>query len=128
MPLATREAAAEGVATLVDRIRESCAEARYDHPLDAGCPKAGFLALPGDPPRGGIWIAHPEGAAAGWVVVIVRFSRAFGGRDAFIDDLFVRAEFRRPGVGKAASAAACDAHVGRVDRGPADEPAVAADG
>jgi ribosomal protein S18 acetylase RimI-like enzyme len=39
---------------------------------------------------------------AGYLVVTFGFSIEFGGRDAFVDELFVREEFRGRGVGKAA--------------------------
>lgn len=42
------------------------------------------------------------GEPAGYLVVTFGFSIEFGGRDAFVDELFVREEFRGRRVGKAA--------------------------
>jgi ribosomal protein S18 acetylase RimI-like enzyme len=39
---------------------------------------------------------------AGYLVVTFGFSIEFGGRDAFVDELFIKDEFRGRGVGKAA--------------------------
>lgn len=46
------------------------------------------------------------GETAGYLVVTFGFSIEFGGRDAFVDELFVKDEFRGLGVGKAALARA----------------------
>lgn len=39
---------------------------------------------------------------AGYLVVTFGFSIEFGGRDAFVDELFIKDEFRGRGIGKAA--------------------------
>ncbi|MCX6601475.1 MAG: GNAT family N-acetyltransferase [bacterium] len=54
-------------------------------------------------------IAHPEWGriflietgdeVAGYAVLALGFSLEFGGRDAFLDELFVRAPFRKRGIG-----------------------------
>jgi ribosomal protein S18 acetylase RimI-like enzyme len=41
---------------------------------------------------------------AGYVVLTVGFRMEYGGLDAFVDDLFVRPDFRRKGFGRAALA------------------------
>ncbi len=48
---------------------------------------------------------------AGYLVVTFGFSIEFGGRDAFVDELFIKDEFRGRGVGKAA--------LGRAERSAA---------
>jgi ribosomal protein S18 acetylase RimI-like enzyme len=42
------------------------------------------------------------GETAGYLVVTFGFSIEFGGRDAFVDELFIKDEFRGRGLGKAA--------------------------
>ncbi|NIO00743.1 MAG: GNAT family N-acetyltransferase [Candidatus Latescibacteria bacterium] len=48
---------------------------------------------------GRVWILERRGTAAGYVVLTVGFSMEYSGRDAFIDDLFVRREHRGYGLG-----------------------------
>lgn len=43
-----------------------------------------------------------DGEVAGYVIIVFGFSIEFRGRDAFIDELFVKDEFRGRGVGVAA--------------------------
>ena len=43
-----------------------------------------------------------DGGVAGYVVIVFGFSLEFRGRDAFIDELFVKDEFRGRGAGAAA--------------------------
>ncbi|MCA1618509.1 MAG: GNAT family N-acetyltransferase [Acidobacteria bacterium] len=71
------------------------------------------------------------GETAGYLVVTFGFSVEFGGRDAFVDELFVKDEFRGRGAGKAAlrlAAEVCRARgVGalHLEVGRANEPAQA---
>jgi ribosomal protein S18 acetylase RimI-like enzyme len=46
---------------------------------------------------------------AGYLVLTFGFSLEFGGRDAFVDELFVKDEFRGHGLGKAALSFAAEA-------------------
>ncbi|MET0626196.1 MAG: GNAT family N-acetyltransferase [Pyrinomonadaceae bacterium] len=46
------------------------------------------------------------GETAGYLVITFGFSIEFGGRDAFVDELFIKDEFRGRGIGKAALARA----------------------
>ena len=48
------------------------------------------------------------GEVAGYLVLTFGFSLEFGGRDAFVDELYVRDEFRGRGMGKAALRLAAD--------------------
>ena len=49
-----------------------------------------------------------EAEHAGYVIVTLGFSIEHGGRDAFIDELYVRRQWRRRGFGEAAIAHAAD--------------------
>lgn len=59
-----------------------------------------------DPSRGAIWWICADGQRVGYVAVCFGFSLEFGGRDAFVDELYVVPEARGRGVGRAALAAA----------------------
>ncbi len=58
--------------------------------------------LLGDNDLGRIWWIERDGARVGYAAVCFGYSLEFGGRDAFLDELFVLAEHRGVGVGGAA--------------------------
>jgi len=74
-------------------------------PLDRLWATNSFSVLLNDPSLGSAWLLFDDREAAGYAVLTVRFSMEHGGRDAFVDDLFVRSEHRRRGVGCAAMTA-----------------------
>ncbi|HEX8071599.1 MAG TPA: GNAT family N-acetyltransferase [Pyrinomonadaceae bacterium] len=102
----TRSADEGDISVLVDLMQEFYAEAGYA--LDRRWASASFAALLKDRARGAVWLVACDGAPAGYVVLTIRFSMEFGGLDAFIDDLFVRAAYRRRGAGRAALRALFD--------------------
>ena len=48
------------------------------------------------------WLIKFNAVPAGFVIVSLGYSVEYGGRDAFIDELYVRPEFRRRGLGSRA--------------------------
>ena len=58
----------------------------------------------GDHTLGGVWLIACGGETVGYLVLTLGFSLEFHGRDAFIDELFVREEHRGRGVGRRALA------------------------
>jgi GNAT superfamily N-acetyltransferase len=63
--------------------------------------EAALHALLADPSLGFALLAEAGGAVVGYVVVTFGFSLELGGRDAFIDELFVDHGHRRRGLGRA---------------------------
>lgn len=57
-----------------------------------------------EPEFGGVWIIDLDGAAAGYVVVLLGYSLEFGGRFGLLDELFVAENFRGMGLGTQAIA------------------------
>ena len=106
--LATRS----DIGTLVASMREAYAEASY--PLDQRWAEAAFEKLFEDSDRGCGWIAEYEGAAAGHAVLTLRYAMEHGALSGHIDDLFVRPELRRRGIGHALVSAS--ASVGGASR------------
>jgi GNAT superfamily N-acetyltransferase len=51
--------------------------------------------------HGRAWIVELDGKVAGYVIVLYAFSLEYGGRVLEIDELFVTAEFRGHGLGRA---------------------------
>lgn len=62
--------------------------------------------LIGSPGVGGILVFTADGAPAGYAVVTWGWDLEWGGRDAFLTEIYVAAEHRRQGVGRQGLAAA----------------------
>jgi ribosomal protein S18 acetylase RimI-like enzyme len=60
-----------------------------------------FLTLPA---FGGVWLLCEGNKTVGYVVLTVGFSFEFRGHDAFIDELYIDAAYRRRGYGRRALA------------------------
>jgi ribosomal protein S18 acetylase RimI-like enzyme len=67
--------------------------------------RAAFATLLADPTLGRTWLAQHGTNVVAYVVLTFGFSMEFGGRDAFIDDLYVVPSHRGQGIGRALIAA-----------------------
>jgi GNAT superfamily N-acetyltransferase len=103
MNASIRAATAGDLETLVWLMRDFYRE--DGDPFAETDSRAAFGALLADPSLGGIWIAQDEPTAVGYVALTLGFSMEFGGRDAFIDDLYVVPSHRGQGIGHALIAA-----------------------
>lgn len=95
-----RAAQSTDAETLLAFMREFNASQEY--PFEAPAARRALLELLGSPALGRVWLIVAEGAPVGYVALTLGFSLEYGGRDAFIDELFLRPPFRRRGFGKAA--------------------------
>ena len=80
-------------------MHEFYAEAGYS--LNPDRARAAFLPLLAPGELGQMWMADFEGELAGHLVFTFSYSMEYGGRTAFIEDLFVRPALRNRGVGRA---------------------------
>src|SRR5688500_4243518 len=87
------------IPALVELMGRFYAESSYA--LDREWAAASFAQLLRDEARGAVWMARRGTEPAGHVVLTLKHSMEFGGLVGVIDDLFVRPEFRRQGVGSA---------------------------
>lgn len=85
---------------LVDLMAEFYAESGY--PLARGHADAAFAELLARPALGQVWLIETDAGPAGYVVLTLGYSMEYGGRDAFVDDLFIRPPYRGKGLGKLA--------------------------
>ena len=85
---------------LVTMMREFYAESGTPFPEEQA--NQAFSELLRDKALGRIWVLERNGVAVGYAVLTLGYSMEYGGRDAFIDDLFVRREHRGCGLGRAA--------------------------
>ena len=95
-----RKATPEDVERLVELMAEFYAEAAFS--LNRQRASEAFMGLLSDDRLGHIWLIQANGQDVGHVVVTLGFSMEYGGAIAFLDDLFVRAAYRRAGLGAAA--------------------------
>jgi ribosomal protein S18 acetylase RimI-like enzyme len=95
-----RPAAAPDVPALLKMMEELYAEDGGN--FDRSPASAALGALIGDPALGGVWLLEDAEGACGYVVLTLGYSLEFHGRDAFVDELFVRPRRRGAGLGAAA--------------------------
>lgn len=70
--------------------------------LDRERAQAAFERLVRAPALGCIWVLEHNGMVAGFIVLTLTYAMEYGGMRGFVDDFFVRAQFRRRGVGQTA--------------------------
>ena len=99
MTVAIRQANARDLADLLELMREFYAESGYSLAPDRA--RAAFLPLLISGQLGLVWLAEVEDRVAGHLVLTFCYSMEYGGRSAFVDDLFVRPALRNRGVGRA---------------------------
>jgi GNAT superfamily N-acetyltransferase len=75
------------------------AESEYGFDLDRA--RAALAELLDDERLGRVWLIVDADSVVGYIVVAFGFSLEFGGRDAFIDELFIEPAHRGTGLGSA---------------------------
>lgn len=72
-----------------------------DHyPFNREKSERNFLLLIGNPALGRLWLIADGDQIIGYVFLAFGFSFEYGGRNAFIDELFLKPEWRNRGIGK----------------------------
>lgn len=59
-----------------------------------------LIKLLNDESMGRVWLIYYESQAIGYVVLTLGYSLEYGGRDAFIDELYIQADYQGQGIGK----------------------------
>ena len=93
--LTVREATPADVPALVDLMQEFYAESGFS--LERDWAAQVFQSLLAAPERGVVWVALANQTPIGHAVLSLRFTMEYGGLCGYIDDLFVKPEFRRLG-------------------------------
>lgn len=70
-----------------------------NYPFDKSMAIRNILDFLSDTNLGRIWLIQNENTIIGYVVLAFGYSFEHGGRDAFIDELFLKIEYRRMGIG-----------------------------
>ena len=98
---ALRAASPGDVEVLLPLVREFCSH--FGYPFHEPTKRAALSQALDDPSLGLFWLIDSErGAVAGYLFLSFYFSLEFGGRTAFVDELFIRPEFRGAGLGERA--------------------------
>jgi diamine N-acetyltransferase len=92
----------DDISLLVELMSDFYAESGYEAENERAA--RAFAELIEDERAGRVWIIETEFEVVGYVVMTLGYSMEYGGRDAFIDDLFIRPAFRASGYGTAALA------------------------
>ncbi len=97
-----RAAVPEDEAKLVELMAEFYAEAGFE--LNRRHAAEAFGTLLADKRLGQVWLIETASEFAGYVALTFGYSMESGGRDATLEDLYIRAPFRGGGLGKGALA------------------------
>lgn len=71
-------------------------------PLDETAAQNALKQILADESLGRIWLIVADEKTAGYAVLTLGFSLEYHGRDAFIDEIYLREDFRGQGIGKKA--------------------------
>lgn len=67
--------------------------------FDESGARAAVSRLLADPSYGRVFLIQVDGMIAGYAVLVLGYSVEFHGRDAFVDEIYLREEYRRQGLG-----------------------------
>lgn len=100
MKIEFRSANPQDIDWLVAAMREFYAIDHY--PFDEPLSRLNLEKFIADDTLGRLWLIEAGGKTVGYLVLTFSFSFEFGGRDAFLDELFIDAQARGQGLGAAA--------------------------
>jgi GNAT superfamily N-acetyltransferase len=87
------------IPALLELIRELARFECLEHEMEA---TAELLrtALFGEPAAAGAWLAREDGMAVGYAIYFFTFSSFLGRRGIWLEDVYVRPQFRHQGIGR----------------------------
>ena len=97
MDIHFRVAQENDVVILLELIREFYVVDR--HVFDAERTRVALEGLMCDPAFGYVWLIEADGEAIGYVALTLGYSLEYFGRDAFIDEIYIRENYRGRGIG-----------------------------
>ncbi|MCF4970046.1 GNAT family N-acetyltransferase [Nostoc sp. CMAA1605] len=59
-----------------------------------------LIKLLSDELMGRIWLIQDQNSSVGYVIITFSYSLEYGGKDAFIDELYIDKDYQRQGIGK----------------------------
>jgi ribosomal protein S18 acetylase RimI-like enzyme len=100
MQISFRAATLTDIDWLIEAMREF--NAIEDYGFNESIARPALEKFIPDSSLGGLWLIEAEGKAVGYVVLTFGYSFEFHGRDAFVDELFIEADYRGRGIGRQA--------------------------
>jgi ribosomal protein S18 acetylase RimI-like enzyme len=98
MEVVLKEVKTEDIAWVVPMVKEFYAMEKID--FDETRVKTALTQFISNPAFGRAWLIYADEGLAGYVIFTFGFCREFGGRDAFIDEIYVKPAYRNHGIGK----------------------------
>lgn len=98
MPPTYKSITQEDIAIVVSMMRDFYAIDSY--PINAAVSEKLLLEFISDEKLGKAWLIELDGEIAGYMFLTFVFSFEYGGRIAFLDELYVLEKWRRKGIGK----------------------------
>ncbi len=95
-----KEADKSDIEAIIAMMREFYAIDHY--PFNGDLTRAMLHTLIDDKQLGKLWLIYSDGNLAGYIVLTFVFSFEYGGKIAFIDELFILSAFRSRGLGRKA--------------------------
>ncbi len=103
-PLVIRAATLQDEAELLRMMRNLAEHEPGAIKFDELAARAAFRQFLSLPAFGGAWLLCDGDKPVGYIILTLGFSFEFHGQDAFIDELYVDAAYRRRGIGRQAVA------------------------
>jgi diamine N-acetyltransferase len=69
-------------------------------PFNAVVARQALTQLLSDESMGRVWLIQHQNQAIGYVILTLGYSLEYGGRDAFIDEIYIESNFQGQGIGK----------------------------
>jgi ribosomal protein S18 acetylase RimI-like enzyme len=101
-PLVIREATFADEAELLPMMRRLAEQGPRPVKFDEPAVRSAFRRFLSLPVFGKVWLLGEGNQAVGYLVLTRGFSFEFHGQDAFVDELYVEAAYRRRGIGRQA--------------------------
>jgi ribosomal protein S18 acetylase RimI-like enzyme len=99
-----REATLQDEPELLRMMRQLAEQEPGKIQFDEAAASATFRRFLSLPVFGRFWILHEGNSTVGYIVLTIGFSFEFHGHDAFVDELYIDADYRRRGFGRQAVA------------------------
>jgi ribosomal protein S18 acetylase RimI-like enzyme len=100
MEVVFKEVKTEDIALVPPMVKEFYALEKID--FDESRVKTALAQFLSNPAFGRAWLIYADDRLAGYVIFTFGFCLEFGGRDAFIDEIYLKPEYRKQGIGKKA--------------------------
>ena len=97
-----REAALTDAPTLLRMMRTLAEQDPGAIKFDEARARSALRLLLSTPQLGRAWLLWDGEVAAGYVILVLGFSIEYGGRDGFVDELYIEPAYRRRGLGRMA--------------------------